>query len=368
MSFDILLTTESEIKIDAVKTWFSKKFGKTVNIKGVNCDGCKLPKQPIIDELHDLGHSYHFAKERMNFVRRKENFNNYDYVISIENAIDSNHGVNDKCFVLMYSKGIFGHGESIGIPFDIKYFTELEKDYKMVEYSNRIYGYDCTIGEIINKHDDSIDPKNWMEKICGVDRRDQIRNAMDKAYIKLCKYNDQKNQLLAAYKSYNNFPKEGVLFHDIWELFKDPDMLRLVIKFIVNQYRYDNIKYVVGLESRGFCLGIAVALKLKKVGFKSVRKVGKEKKLPGEVIEVSYTKEYGTDVFQMQLNASERGSNVLIIDDLIATGGSMQAAIDLSIKAEFNIVDCCVLRNVPELQGECNKTMKAPYTVLLQKN
>lgn len=139
------------------------------------------------------------------------------------------------------------------------------------------------------------------------------------------KYNMDKEQLKAAIRNVPNFPIEGVQFKDITTAMKNPECLRYMRDEIVKLYQGKGITKVVGLESRGFILGGAVAAELG-AGFVLVRKPGK---LPAETIEVEYKKEYGTDKIQMHKDALSSDDVVLVHDDLLATGGSMAGALEL---------------------------------------
>jgi adenine phosphoribosyltransferase len=330
-------------------------------VKAINCFECNLPEQPIVDPYNN---GFYFAKERMNFAKKTENFDNYDYVVSIESVVDISlySIIEDQCCVLIYSKGILAHGTSFGINFDAKYFEELEKNHEMVHYNNKIYGYKTTVGKLMSAENPLVDHRNWMKPLYNVDRVDQIKDGIIKALAKLNKYENTRDQINDYYKTYVNYPTPGITFHDIFPLFNDKKIFRLMIKYIANHYRYDNITHVVGLESRGFCVGIAIAYELK-IGFIPIRKAGK---LPGNVIQITYEKEYGPDSFEMQQDI-EKDARVLIIDDLIATGGSMRAAVDLVTQIGCIIIDCCVLKDVSSLKEICNKTMNIPYTVLIQE-
>lgn len=134
-----------------------------------------------------------------------------------------------------------------------------------------------------------------------------------------------KEQLKAAIRNVPNFPIEGVQFKDITTAMKNPNCLRYMRDEIVKLYQGKGITKVVGLESRGFILGGAVAAELG-AGFVLVRKPGK---LPAETIEVEYQKEYGTDKIQMHKDALSSDDVVLVHDDLLATGGSMAGALEL---------------------------------------
>lgn len=132
-------------------------------------------------------------------------------------------------------------------------------------------------------------------------------------------------QLKAAIRNVPNFPIEGIQFKDITTALADAECLRYMKDEIVNLYKDKGITKVVGIESRGFILGGAVAAELG-AGFVLVRKPGK---LPAETIEVSYQKEYGVDRIQMHKDALSEDDVVLLHDDLLATGGSMAGALEL---------------------------------------
>ena len=138
-------------------------------------------------------------------------------------------------------------------------------------------------------------------------------------------------EVLAAIRDVKGFPVKGIIFKDITTVLSNPEYLKWMKDEIVNLYRADGITKVVGIESRGFILGPAVAMDLG-AGFVPVRKPGK---LPAETIEVSYAKEYGVDTIQIHADALNEDDVVLLHDDLLATGGSMAAALELVRK--FNV-------------------------------
>ena len=122
-----------------------------------------------------------------------------------------------------------------------------------------------------------------------------------------------------------NFPKEGINFYDITTLLKDADGLKQTIDALADQYKGEQIDTVIGVESRGFIFAVPIALKLS-AGFIPVRK---PKKLPAECVSVSYDLEYGQDTLEMHKDAVGHGHRVLIVDDLLATGGTARAVVDL---------------------------------------
>ena len=122
-----------------------------------------------------------------------------------------------------------------------------------------------------------------------------------------------------------DFPKAGILFYDVTTLLRDPEGFHLAIDMLSRPYHDKGISLVVGIESRGFILGAAVADRIG-AGFIPVRKVGK---LPHTTIRASYSLEYGTDSLEMHSDAVDKGQKVLIVDDLLATGGTARATVDL---------------------------------------
>lgn len=145
-----------------------------------------------------------------------------------------------------------------------------------------------------------------------------------------------------------NWPEYGVSFRDITTLLKDAKMFHKVIDILVDRYKDANINVVAGLDARGFIFGPAVAYQLN-VGFIPIRKQGK---LPYSTISQSYKLEYGTTtVVEVHIDAVKPKDNVLIIDDLIATGGTMLAACELINKLEANVVECAVVNDLLYLNG-----------------
>ena len=134
-----------------------------------------------------------------------------------------------------------------------------------------------------------------------------------------------ENLLLKNLRTIPDFPKPGVHFKDVSTLFKNPDCIREMLNELVRLYKDKGITKVVGIESRGFVMGGMLAEKLG-AGFVMCRKPGK---LPGETRTATYLKEYGYDTIEIHTDAIEANDVVLLHDDLLATGGSMQAAYDL---------------------------------------
>jgi adenine phosphoribosyltransferase len=144
-----------------------------------------------------------------------------------------------------------------------------------------------------------------------------------------------------------DFPKPGILFYDVTTLLRDPEGFRLAIDSISAPYTGSRIDVVVGIESRGFILGSAVADRLH-AGFVPVRKVGK---LPSATIRASYALEYGNDSLEMHKDGVERGQRVLVVDDLLATGGTARATVDLVRQLGGEVHGLAFLIELTELQG-----------------
>ena len=144
-----------------------------------------------------------------------------------------------------------------------------------------------------------------------------------------------------------NFPKPGVLFYDITTLLKDARAFRNVVDELASRYRGQHIAKVVGIESRGFILGSPLAYHLE-AGFVPVRKAGK---LPADIFEVKYNLEYGTSSLAIHRDAITIGERVLIVDDLLATGGTAAATVHLVRQLGGEIIGLVVLVELESLKG-----------------
>ncbi|XP_057986879.1 adenine phosphoribosyltransferase 3 isoform X2 [Hevea brasiliensis] len=144
-----------------------------------------------------------------------------------------------------------------------------------------------------------------------------------------------------------DFPKKGILFQDITTLLLDTKAFKDTIDLFVDRYKGKNISVVAGIEARGFIFGPPIALA---IGAKFVP-LRKPKKLPGEVISEEYSLEYGKDVIEMHVGAVQAGERALVIDDLIATGGTLCAAIRLLERVGVHVVECACVIELPELKG-----------------
>lgn len=144
-----------------------------------------------------------------------------------------------------------------------------------------------------------------------------------------------------------HYPKHGIMFRDITTLLKDPLGLRITVTELVSRYKKQKIDKVAAIESRGFIIGAPLALELG-LGFIPIRKKGK---LPAQTIGHDYELEYGTDRIEIHTDAIELGDKVLLVDDLIATGGTAEAAVSLIQKCGGEVVGCAFIVDLPELGG-----------------
>ncbi len=144
-----------------------------------------------------------------------------------------------------------------------------------------------------------------------------------------------------------DWPRPGVMFRDITTLLKDAGEFKRTIDLLSERYQNEGIEAVAGIESRGFIFGSALAHRLA-VGFVPIRKAGK---LPGEKLTHEYQLEYGTDKIEMHKDALSKGAKVLLVDDLLATGGTALAACRLVEKVGGRIVECAFVIDLPDLGG-----------------
>ena len=154
-------------------------------------------------------------------------------------------------------------------------------------------------------------------------------------------------ELRAKIREIPDFPKPGILFYDITTLLKDPGAFREAIDLMVEPYRDGGVDIVVGMESRGFIFAGAIAYQLN-AGLVIVRKLGK---LPAETVSVEYALEYGSNTLEIHKDAIGRGQKVLIVDDLLATGGTVRGTIELVERLQGQIVGLGFLVELNFLKG-----------------
>lgn len=148
-------------------------------------------------------------------------------------------------------------------------------------------------------------------------------------------------------RTISHWPMEGVMFRDITTLVQDPEAFRYTCDLLYDRYKDMKIDKVVSIDARGFIFGAVLAYKLG-VGLVLVRKKGK---LPPETIQEEYTLEYGTNVVEISKHGIQKGDQVLIVDDLIATGGTVSAAVKLVEALGGDVIECAFVIELPDLKG-----------------
>ncbi len=154
--------------------------------------------------------------------------------------------------------------------------------------------------------------------------------------------------LKSAIRTIPNFPKSGIMFRDITTLLGNKEAFQQTINQLAQRYQHQDVDVVAGIEARGFIIGAALADRLNKP-FVPIRKKGK---LPGKVVEQEYALEYGFDKIEMHVDALKSGDRVLVVDDLIATGGTVLAATKLVEQVGGIVHECAFVIGLPDLRGK----------------
>ena len=153
--------------------------------------------------------------------------------------------------------------------------------------------------------------------------------------------------LKSTIRSISDWPIKGVIFRDLTTLMQDPDAFRESCDVLYERYKDQDIDKIVGIDARGFVFGAVLAYKLG-IGFIPVRKKGK---LPYKTIEETYSLEYGEDTLEIHEDALNKGEKVIVVDDLIATGGTVGATVSLLGKLGAQIIECAFIVELPDLKG-----------------
>lgn len=170
-----------------------------------------------------------------------------------------------------------------------------------------------------------------------------------------------KERLLESIETIPDFPKPGILFKDITPIFRNPQLSAELVKTLANEWKDDKPTVLVGIESRGFVLGLSLAIELN-IPFVLARKKGK---LPGEVISYTYDLEYGTDTLEIKKGAINANDRVLIHDDILATGGTASAVYNLVQKTNASVVGFSFIGAVEVLKGKEKLQSKTHYLLNL---
>ena len=165
--------------------------------------------------------------------------------------------------------------------------------------------------------------------------------------------------IISSIREIEDFPKPGIIFKDITTLMSNPEAFDVLMSHLEKRYKEYDIDYIAGLDARGFIFGAILADRLK-IGFVPVRKKGK---LPYKTISEKYDLEYGSDEIEVHIDAFHKDSNVLVIDDLIATGGTAGAAVSLINKVGANCIEACFIMELEEMNGK-SKIKTEVYSVI----
>lgn len=215
--------------------------------------------------------------------------------------------------------------------------NEAEIQYSAIAMST---DYDCW------KQDE--EPVTWEQVLevflSNADRVKEILIKVVESFSEEAKVQDIKEKI----RTIPNWPKPGIMFRDITTLFQDAYAMKKVIDIFYERYKNQKIDIVAGMEARGFIIGGILAEKLN-AGFVPIRKKGK---LPFETIQEEYQKEYGPDILEIHKDAIKKGQKILILDDLIATGGTAVASCKLIEKIGGEIVECAFIVDLPDLGGK----------------
>lgn len=367
----LYLASKSKLKCDAVQEVIDE-YDISIDIQTHSPKG--TPEQPV-------NFTYECCKKRIEITQKdfgvdldQEDDGYFPYentaVLSIENGIrEYNGNLYDICVVVLktHEKEYFAESDM-----KLKFNDELTLYYKLAkmetpdDYKHKDYGLSVTVGEIIHRNKGY--PKDdWhhyfpaassSEKLFhsalvqnekyysegGFDRSSQIQNALRKCFIEY-----QKDQIKKQITLHKDFPKKGVIFQDLSHVISNNILLNYLVncmkEIILTRLAGVKITKVVGLDSRGFIYGPLLAYDID-AGFVMIRKPGK---LPGKTISTDYKTEYSTDTFQMLDNVISKDDNVLIVDDLVATGGSLLAAKELVEKSGGNVIGCFTVLKVDNL-------------------
>jgi adenine phosphoribosyltransferase len=362
----ILLATTSDVKKNAITKYCETVLTHyQIVVTSINCDDLGLPPQPI-----NCGAAC--AKQRVEYAKKNTPKWNelHDIVIAIESDLTKiNNEYFDIAHIRIESNNLVGTGISTSIkcPVDVNIFDAQSEIF----FSANIKGYPKTGGQFLHESM-GCDPKNWMAKF-SMDRKDQIISGLDSAFKNFHTNVNYCYLINSAYKIYPNFPKEGVDFKYFYSLFGKNGMknLRHILK---SKFRLCEIDAVLPLETRGLILGTL----LSEITGCSMIPVQKPAKIPGEVVTRIYEKEYGTDtlkismdLFTSLLDKHLKHYNFMIVDDVIATGGTIHAVLEiLEFLAEQHSFTCDImivsLSEVTALREEAMQKIKIDYCVLFK--
>lgn len=291
-----------------------------------------------------------------------------DFVVSIENGIlETETGPFDYCHVILEGKDFKIESTSSHVPVPKEFYHEgVEMTPK--SYKEAKSGLVITIGELINRKHPDVPANNWMghEMFGFQNREEQIyKPLMD------CLLDYKLHVIDSNLLEFPDFPKEGIIFRDLSKVLGNSVLLNFLVSSMaefLTKRGLDTVNKIVGLDSRGFIYGPLLTYQLNakfssSAGFVMMRKAGK---LPGKKVGIDYSTEYSTDTIELMQGTITEGDRVLIVDDLVATGGSLLAAKSLVEKAGGSVEGCFTVLQVNNLLNVAKKKLgKTPIYVLI---
>lgn len=350
------VTSHSKIKLDAVQ----KIFGHKVVALDVKSDIC--PEQPFgitkTSNGGDITSTLACAKLRIDNI--ESNIKDMSFIVSIENGIvEYTNGIHyDICEVEIYdpknnkryTSCYFKDKIKISIP-EFVISNVLFCAYNIGDQRSQLGKY-RTAGYYLSKHFNT-DPKDWMG-LFGTPRSAQIEASLN--YVKSI-MDDNLSEIKSRIRTIPDFPKEGIFFQDMFSIFENQKDIDAIVSRMADLYTGSNVTKIVGPELRGCMLGVLVAQKME-IPFVPIRKPGK---LPPPTKKVEYTKEYGDDAMELSSFGINENDFVVVVDDILATGGSLKACVDLVKHFNAKIESCVVMSDVPELKELAQKTLDGNY-------
>lgn len=356
----ILVASQSSIKVQAVEDvmkCFITNWGEKIGKVGLEIRGLKVEFKDQCPQPFDKYGTYACSQRIEWIINNFEQVYDYDFIVSLENYINTFDETDRVCLIL---HNISENSEktfcSYGIPLaDSNHPDKYLQKLLTPEYYHK-FGAKKTYGELLHEEHSEIPADNWMayagDIINRCDRKTFIKSFLEDKMEEIVSDMIFINELKLKFRKYDDFPIKGIQFEDWSDIFIDSYFIEKLIDYLSKDYVIGEIDYVMGLESRGYLLAVPLAMKLK-AGFIPIKKPGKT---PGVFVKETYMKEYGTD--SLELRSDLKPGNVLIVDDVLATGGSLEAAIKLCIRAGHRVHESITIKDVPGLRQLAREKLK----------
>lgn len=387
----VCVSSLSDIKLNAVRNIFKSMFGSEVIVIPLPTGHNNHPVQPVNTGRKCVINRNDAMKEMLSHSNREYK---YDYLVSIENEIvfnkNNNNGyVVDLCHVLVEDKNgnvyinsdIWNIKERTASYIDLNYYVTAVLNTPG-DYSQGDDGLAVTLGSILSNDYPEIPHNNWMKyydssnltkENKNKDRYLTIKNELEHIITYANNQNTEQDIdiLRKAIIKEADFPVPGVMFKDLSDILVDGNLLNKLSNQLYrlvqnNLYKYDLSKVkIMGLDARGFIYGSLLASKLN-CGFIMVRKAS-NKKVPGKTLKQEYGTEYSKSCIEIMPHLINEGDLIIVADDLVATGGSLKAAIDLAQRRKATVIGCVTVLQVEELIDQANEKIKdIPLLVLIK--